>query len=669
MTDSQLSRPIFPKRAVITAGMPYGNKDLHFGHVGGLFVHADAFARFLRDRIGAQNVLFVSGTDCFGSPIVEYHRQAVESGEFTGTIKEFVAFNHQRQLDVLQSYNISTDTFAASGLGKWAEIHEEFCGNFLKQLNNNGHLKRLESSQFYDPEAKALLNGRQVVGRCPVPGCKSEKAYADECSLGHPYEPKELIAPKSNLTGQTPELKTVHNWYLDLEKFRGALEQWTNSIEQNPAHRPFVVSGIREFLEPPAIFLKQTDEDYAAFEKVAAQLPAFQQELSKNKAVKLVFKTLKERDAACQTLSESGVRFRAGKTLVPFRLTGNVAWGVPVPLLQQEGNDEAGLAATFWVWPESLWAPISFTAAELERRGEGKDAWKNWWASDTAKAYQFIGEDNLYFYSLAEVGMFLGSQGDSPKFPPPSGQLQTPELVVNNHILYLDKKASSSGSVKPPMARELLNHYTSDQLRAHFLALGLGVKSVGFKPKPLNPLANPQEGDPVLKEGNLLSNAFNKAVRTAIYTVHKYFLGVIPDGAVSTGIAADAWQAVLSFEKSMARMAFYEGMAVLDNYIRGINKHWTTACKTTAETTGEDIKQAVIDSFHMIRIATVLLHPIAPTGTELIAAHLNLPPTFFSWEHIGDPLSYFMSNPQTHSIAPLEARFDFFPKHPSQFEA
>ncbi|MBR6050854.1 MAG: class I tRNA ligase family protein, partial [Clostridia bacterium] len=63
-----MERPVFPKRALITAGMPYGSKELHFGHVGGVFVHADCFARFLRDRIGGENVIFVSGTDCYGSP-------------------------------------------------------------------------------------------------------------------------------------------------------------------------------------------------------------------------------------------------------------------------------------------------------------------------------------------------------------------------------------------------------------------------------------------------------------------------------------------------------------------------------------------------------------------------------------------------------------------------
>jgi len=74
------NRPKFPKRAVITGGMPYGNKELHFGHIGGLFVHADVFARFMRDRIGADNVIFVSGTDCYGSPIVETIKKIQEEG-------------------------------------------------------------------------------------------------------------------------------------------------------------------------------------------------------------------------------------------------------------------------------------------------------------------------------------------------------------------------------------------------------------------------------------------------------------------------------------------------------------------------------------------------------------------------------------------------------------
>ena len=90
-------RVVWPKRVVVTAGMPYGNKPLHFGHIAGVFVPADAFARFLRDRIGAENVRFISGTDCYGSPIDEGYRKLVEAGEFEGTIEEYVDV-YKRQL-------------------------------------------------------------------------------------------------------------------------------------------------------------------------------------------------------------------------------------------------------------------------------------------------------------------------------------------------------------------------------------------------------------------------------------------------------------------------------------------------------------------------------------------------------------------------------------------
>jgi len=96
------ARPVFPARAVITGGMPYGNKELHFGHIGGVFVHADIFARFLRDRIGYDNVLFVSGTDCYGATIEASYEQAAAGG-FEGSITDFVARNHQIQKETLDA--------------------------------------------------------------------------------------------------------------------------------------------------------------------------------------------------------------------------------------------------------------------------------------------------------------------------------------------------------------------------------------------------------------------------------------------------------------------------------------------------------------------------------------------------------------------------------------
>ena len=105
---SRDNRPQFPKRAVVTGGMPYGNKTLHFGHVGGVFVFADVYARFLRDRIGKDNVIFVSGTDCYGSPIAEGYRKACEQG-FEGNIKDYVSRNHESQKKTIADYDIRNE--------------------------------------------------------------------------------------------------------------------------------------------------------------------------------------------------------------------------------------------------------------------------------------------------------------------------------------------------------------------------------------------------------------------------------------------------------------------------------------------------------------------------------------------------------------------------------
>ncbi|WP_407929604.1 class I tRNA ligase family protein [Iocasia frigidifontis] len=660
--DLSKDRPEFPKRAVITAGMPYGNKELHFGHIGGVFIHADFLARFLRDRIGKENVIFVSGTDCYGSPIVEDYRQSVSDGSFEGSIEDYVRSNHQSQKEALESYYIATNLFAASSIGRAGEIHQQYSYNFIKTLYENGHLKKITTSQFYDPEHEVFLNGRQVVGQCPIDGCQSEKAYADECSLGHQYMEKDLINPKSTLSGKKPEMRAVTNWYFKLDEFQELLREWVEGLEENPGARHFMIKSIEEFLEPPVIYVK--NEYLELLNKIEDKLPDFTLEDDENKSsFELVFDKLEDREKACSILAENAVQFRNGKTLVPFRLTGNIEWGVDAPTL--EGLDDL----TVWVWPESLWAPISFTQTYLEKENKDKSKWKEWWCSKGAKVYQFIGEDNVYFYGPAEMAMFMG-QGDNPSVEPPEGELQLPDLIANNHLLFLDKKASSSGKVKPPMAKELLDYYTAEQLRAHFLSFGLGIKSVGFKPKPLNPKGG-SHGDPVLKEGNLLSNVFNHIVRSCFYTMQKFNDGKLPIGEVSQEVLNEAKEIIFEYEKAVYSYEFHQVMSLMDNYIRGINKYWSKKYKEYKDQDDKGILlQLFIDGFHMLRTATVLMHPVAPKGTEMILEYLNLDEAddFWNWERIFEPVYAFMDRPEEHEFKFLERRVDFFEKHPSQYK-
>ncbi|MBQ4534634.1 MAG: class I tRNA ligase family protein [Ruminococcus sp.] len=655
----EIPRPEFPKRAVITGGMPYGNKELHFGHVGGMLVFADTYARFLRDRIGKENVIFVSGTDCYGSPIAEGWRVKVEKGEFEGTLEEFVGSNHDKQKKTLASYGISPNLFAASGLGRSKEIHAEVTDWFIRSLYKKGQLDKITTMQFFDEKAGVFLNGRQVVGKCPVEGCTSEKGYADECDLGHQYMPENLLNPVSTLTGETPVMKPVTNWYFRLRDYEQLMKNWVEELKKRKDVRPVVWKTIDEFLKAPSIYIKREFEE--KYMDLKASMPEHEYfEEKKKPSFTIEFKNLPDCDEACRILTENGIRYRTGKTLVPFRLTGNIEWGVPAPVL--EGEDPL----TVWVWPESLWAPISFTQTYLEQSGQDKDDWKKYWCSKDATVYQFIGQDNIYFYGITEPAMWMAQQnGEEKTASPAEGELQMPIIVANHHILFLDKKASSSGAVKPPMADELLDYYTPEQLRMHWLGLGLGQRSVSFMPKPYNPDANPEDTDPVVKDGLLLSNVYNRMIRTAFYTTQKELNGILPDKAPEESFLADAKKAVLEYERHMSKFAFHQCTYVLDSYIRNGSKYMAKVL--TGEYSDRDaLEQALANLFYIIRIAGVLLHPMAPFGTEKLREYLQTDERIWSWDTILEPINFFTG--EKHELKFLPPRTDFFTRHESQFE-
>ena len=673
MSD-QLIRQEWPERAVVTAGMPYGNKPLHFGHIAGVFVPADCYARFLRDRIGADNVRFISGTDCFGSPIDEGYRKAVEAGLFEGSIAEYVQRNHDAQKATLDAYDISLTIYEGSGIGHAGECQQRMSEEFITRLYDHGWLKRRSTLQFYDAQAGIYLNGRQVVGRCPVQGCKSEHGYADECDLGHSYAPEELIAPRSTVTDTVPEMRPVENWYFDLPAFRDFLKSHVDALEADPDIRAIVSQTCAEFLGAPIIYVKNDERE--AFEAVAASLPAHSvREPEKGKAsFEVEFTTIDERDAARDALRRAGVRFRAGKALVPFRITGNIEWGVKAPEL------EGVKGLTVWCWPESLWAPISFTMAAGEERGLGEDDWRRFWYEQrngadarASEVYQFIGQDNLYFYGVVQPALWEALEpGDIMSAESPSKLRQT-RLVANHHVLYGTKKASSSGAVKPPTADQLLEHYTADQLRAHFLSLGLGQKSVGFSPKAFNPDPAVREdarvADPALKESKLLTGVFNRLGRSVLYEAKKNFDCTVPLDDPAPAAVSLAWAALSDVDAAMKRTELHTVMAVADRFLRDANKRWADGI-SAAESTGDDAarRQVLTDAAYLLWVGTLIMHPIVPRGCEDICEKLCFDPTrFFSWDHDFSTLAEIDDDGGSdHAVAELPSRYDFFKAHPTQ---
>ncbi|MBQ6491446.1 MAG: class I tRNA ligase family protein [Atopobiaceae bacterium] len=662
-------RPHFPARAIITAGMPYGNKNLHFGHIGGVFVPADFFARFLRDRIGAENVLFVSGTDCYGSPIMEGYRKKVEREGYEGTIVDYVNANHTLQKEALDAYEVSLDIFAGSGLEPAAPFHAKLTDELIRRLHERGHLHKLSTRQFYDTQAGQFLNGRQVIGRCPVRGCKSEKAYADECDLGHQFDPEELIAPVSQLTGTTPELRPVDNWYFDLPAFKETLEALMDEWDADPQVRDIVTKTVRESLVAPIIYIQ--DKFREGFDAVREQLPehTLHEATGNQQSFSVEFADWQARDKAREVLEGAGVRFRTGKTLLPFRITGNIDWGVAAPDL--EGTHDL----TVWCWPESLWAPISFSQTALALAPEGRYSskdWHDWWCAEDARVYQFIGQDNIYFYCVAQPAMWEALGWDLFQDTP----------IANYHILFMNKKASSSGAIKPPMAAELLDFYTPEQLRAHWLSLGLDAKAVSFSPKAFDTSVSrkdkktgeevlvkddPRVVDPALKESAFLTNIFNRLARSCFYGAANVCEGHLPTTAPSEACVAACDEATLAFERAAHAFNAHEALSVAEEFGRAANKRWDDASKAAK---GDDVayEAALADAFRSLRTLALLMHPVVPSGCERIAQFLRIPAeTFFGWEHAFEGVVELAGgDAAAHAIEQLPPRYDFFEKHPSQ---
>ena len=653
-------RPIFPKRAVITGGMPYGNKELHFAHFGGYMVHADTLARFLRDRIGSENVVFVSGTDCYGSPIMETYRKLDdEKKKLYPSIEDFVRHNHEVQKQTYLNYEIEHNLFGASGLEPAKSVHAGMSKYFIDNLYNKNSISLLSSMQFYDEEHKCLLNGRQVVGKCPIEGCQSEKGYADECDLGHQYRPIELIDPVSSLSGKTPKLVEIKNWYFNLQDCVEPLKNWTASLTNNKATRSFMVKEMNEFFKLPELYIKR--DQLPKFNEIKHLLPEYEDITANEKmpSITIVFKKLTDREKACDILAENHIRFRSGKTLVPFRLTGDVDWGVPCPEIEGVKNQ------TFYVWPESLWAPISFTKTYLMSVGKPEDEWKKFWCSPDSEIYQFIGEDNLYFYGPAQQAIWLRMNGkDEVSYL--EGDLKPTNIIPSKHVLFLNKKASSSGSFRPPMAKDLLEHYTAEQMRMHFLGMNLGNNNVSFMPKPFNPDAKPEEVDVVLKEGNLLTNVYNRVLRTLFYTVQKEFDGVIPVAEIDENLKSEMKNTILNYEKFMYEHKFHQVINCVDVFVRNINKYWVKEIKNCEDK--NCLAKLIANTLQMIFVANVLLHPIAPSGTENVADYLGLKDNWSSWNFIFDDVYSVLKNKENHTIKFLKEKEDFFKKHPSQLE-
>ncbi len=201
------------KRYLITSALPYANGPVHIGHLAGVYVPSDIYARY--QRLRGRDVISVCGSDEHGVPItIKARKEGI-------TPQDVVDRYHAIIKDAFQRLGMSFDIYSRTS----SPTHRVTASDFFKKLYDEGKFIEQTSEQFYDEEAKAFLADRYIVGTCPR--CQSEGAYGDQCEkCGSTLSPDELINPTSKLSGSVPVKRPTKHWYLPLDQYDAFLREW-----------------------------------------------------------------------------------------------------------------------------------------------------------------------------------------------------------------------------------------------------------------------------------------------------------------------------------------------------------------------------------------------------------------------------------------------------------
>ena len=202
-----------PERYTITAALPYTNGPIHIGHLAGVYVPADIYARY--QRLQNKNVAFICGSDEHGVAITLKAKKEGISPQ------EVVDKYHNIIKKSFADFGISFDNYSRTS----AEIHHQTASEFFKKLYEDGKFIEEVTEQLYDEEANQFLADRFVTGTCPK--CGHEEAYGDQCeNCGTSLNATDLINPRSVISGNKPVLKETKHWFLPLNEYEDFLKQW-----------------------------------------------------------------------------------------------------------------------------------------------------------------------------------------------------------------------------------------------------------------------------------------------------------------------------------------------------------------------------------------------------------------------------------------------------------
>jgi methionyl-tRNA synthetase len=330
------------KRYLVTAALPYANGPKHIGHLAGAYVPSDVYVRYLRS-VG-KDVVFVCGSDEHGTAIPN---QALKEH----TTSQAIIDKYDAQIkECFHKLGMSFDIYHRTS----EQIHHETSQEIFLNLHNKGLLTEEVSEQYYDDKANVFLADRYIIGTCPK--CANPNAYGDQCErCGSTLSPKELINPRSTLTGNSPMLKSTKHWYLPLQNYEAWLGDW---------------------------IVKSHKDDWKV--NVYGQ---------------------------CKSWIDAGLQPRA--------MTRDLDWGIKVPLPDAEGKvlyvwfdaPIGYISATRALFKELEEKKINYATPQRTFENPKAADWKPYWQDSDTKLVHFVGKDNIVFHCII-FPIILKAAGD-----------------------------------------------------------------------------------------------------------------------------------------------------------------------------------------------------------------------------------------------------------------
>lgn len=623
--ETILSRFDKPEKMVVTGGMPYANGPLHLGHLAGALIPPDIFSRFYRMYIGRENVLFVCGNDDHGST------SEVSAQKAGKPVKEFIEEIHNQHKTTLNNYGVNLDVFTGTSRDETYEIHKNFCQDTLRKLYKNKMLETRTSEQWFDPKAGMFLPDRFVTGNCPK--CDAPKAYSEECdTCGATYEQKELKNPISSVSGGTPELKPTKHWFLDMWKVADQLKTWIEGRKK--VWRKFALTESLGTVTPSIEFSQDQEEIYKS---IKADLPKHKSRYSSGRQIVAAFENLNDLEGAKKQLLENGISAKNHDSWAFRSITRDVKWGIALPSeIDPEMNGK-----TFYVWPESLVAPISFTEIALKEQGRSKQSYKDYWTNPKGKIAQFIGIDNVFFYTVMQGALWFGTQEDITRMPI-AGELQLTDVYPVYHLQVNGQKMSkSTGNFIT--ADELIKDkgYTPDQVRYFLSILSIHKAQSNF------------DFEMFKDRNNFLAGPLNAAFEKPISAANKKFNGIVPDGILVAKIQQETKKIIQSYMNSMLKAEYSDLLYLIENYARLINKIFTNYKPHDDRHDETDRINGLYSSFFVLKNLMIMLYPFIPETIDKLRISLQLPESVYSISELGTDIK------PGHKIGEIQ---EFFPQ-------